>query len=41
MDLNISTDGQLSASDINEKNGLLIPADRFNAPKEPCNLEDI
>ena len=41
MDLNILNDGQLSSCDISKKSGLLIPADKFNAPKEPCNLDDV
>ena len=40
-DLKIMNDGQLSASDLDRKTGLLIPSDKFNSPKEPCDLDTI
>ena len=34
-------DGQLPASEIEKKNGLIIPASEFKAPKEPQALDNI
>ena len=41
QDLTVMNDGQLPASVIEKRNGLIIPAAAFNTPKEPCSLDNV